>query len=325
MLCGREGTIVARFAAMTPTAATVGDPVAISPEGKIVARFGREKITDVPQPVPGDMFLTDDGLEMLTMGLIPLGYQTKWRTPKGQVGQQPAVKGQYFVTRFKEDGTYTGKVALDIPFKPLQLGVFSNGDFLIAGQEEASGSPRVAIVGSDGAFRRWVELKGDVHARTESEMQGGAHDKTALPRFAPGGTSGESLTEVLGTSQIMGSGSDLLLFRPFGSSVFSISPGGEAHTRRLNAPGERQIFAMKPAHDSWIVEFTHHQSGDQGEEFEAYAFDPVTGDPLMQYIFPNDLGFGLACADGAQFTFVMADTAGDGVKLVRLAPGVPSK
>jgi hypothetical protein len=131
--------------------------------------------------------------------------------------------------------------------------------------------------------------------------------------------------EVVHASEILSGGSDLLLFRPFGSSVFTISPGGEAHTIKLKAPRGRQLFAVKPARDEWIVEFTHQASGGKEEESEAYAYDPATGEPLRQYIFPNDLGFGLACADGTQFTFVMAEPSGDGVKLVKLAPGAPSK
>jgi hypothetical protein len=47
---------------------------------------------------------------------------------------------------------------------------FGDGDFLIAGTDKDG--PRVAIVGSNGQFRRFVELKGDVHARDESDKPG---------------------------------------------------------------------------------------------------------------------------------------------------------
>ena len=325
LLCGREGTVVVRFFSMSPTQPPEGgEPLAISAEGKVVARFGTEKIADVQQPRPLGIFLADGDLYMLTSGQVPEGHQTKLRTPKGEVVQYPAVKRQYYVARFKGDGTYVAATALDIPFKPIQLGVFYNGDFLIAGEDPATGNPRLAIVSSRGAFLRSVELKGDIHAPTESEVRHGSQDKNALPRFAPGETYGESLMDVVYTSEIAGRGSDLLLFRPFGSTVFSISAGGEAHAVRLNVPGELQIHEVKPAQNSWFVEFTRHESGNKVGELVTYEFDSVTGDVLKQYIFPNDLGFGLACADGARFTVIMADSTSDGVKLVTLAPGVPN-
>jgi hypothetical protein len=100
---------------------------------------------------------------MLTQGHFPLGYEAKWRKPSGQV--QPASHEERSIrAHFHRDGTSVGSVPLDLLILNLSihLGVFGDGDFLIAGTDKDG--PRVAIVGSNGQFRRFVGLKGEVHA-----------------------------------------------------------------------------------------------------------------------------------------------------------------
>ncbi len=320
VLCGDGNTVVTRFAPIT-SPGDIGDPLAIAPDGQVVARFGREKINDVPQPFPLQPFLAGTDVYILTRAQVPQGYANKWKTPAGKTMEQQAVELRYFVARFKKDGTYVAAVPLDIPFTPLQLGVFDDGNFLIAGVDRAH-DPRIAIVSADGQLRRSLEPKGDVHALTEAN---GPQDKTALPRFPSHDDAlGESLMDVLFGSQIVANGPDLLLFRPFGSKVFSVSASGEVEAKVLRVPEKVQIYTVKPTRKSWIVEFTYHEPGEKVEQLEAYAFDPATGDRIAGYVFPSDLGWGLACVDGAEFTVLMADTQANTLKLVKLAPGKPN-
>jgi len=55
------------------------------------------------------------------------------------------------------------------------------------------------------------------------------------------------------------------------------------------------------------------------------SFDPETGVPLREYFFPTDLGFGLACVDGDEFTFVMANVEGKALELMKLRPAALPK
>jgi hypothetical protein len=318
VLCDADGNILLRLA-MPDTG--LEDPVSVSSDGKTVTRFGKEKINDIPRPLPLSMFLSGSEVYILTRGSVSLNSDVKWRTPNGEVVTHPAAKSTSFVARFRRDGTYVGAVPLDLSFKPLHLGVFENGDFLVAGYDPPTDEPRVAIVGSNGQLRKFVELKGDVHARVESDASAREKDDpTALPRSKTWEGFAESLRDVVSTAQIATDGPNLLLFRPANTPVFSISPSGEARVHNLKVKGDYRLFTIKATRDSWIVEFIYDLPDGTAQKFATYAFDPETGAPLREYFFPTDLGFGLACVDGDKFTFVMANIEGKTLELMKLRP-----
>lgn len=323
VLCDPDGNIVLRLA-MPDTG--VEDPVSVSRDGKTLTRFGKEKINDITRPVPVSMFLSRSEVYILTRGSIPLNSDAKWRTPTGQVETRQALKSSMFIARFQRDGSYAGAVPLHLPFRPLHLGVFANGDFLIAGADPTTDEPRVAIVGPNGELRQSVELHGDVHARQEP---GGSakesDDPNALPRSKTWEGFAESLRDVVSTSQIATDGPNLLIFRPVNGPVFSISASGEVRVHKLKVKGDYRLFTIKATRDSWIVEFIYDLPDGTAQRFATYAFDPETGAPLREYFFPTDLGFGLACVDGDEFTFVMANVGGKALELVKLRPAVLPK
>jgi hypothetical protein len=320
LFCDPDGRILFRLA--RPDTG-VGDPVSVSKDGKTVVRFGKEKIYDIPRPVLLNEFLVGSDVYILASGSTPLGYETKWRKPNGEVVSQPATKSSTFVAHFEGDGRYAGAVRLDVPFRPSELGVFGDGSFLITGIDALSAEPRVAIVSSDGQLRRFVELKGDVHAQKDSEISGKERDPTALPPMARGVDFVKSLVGVVSGSQIAKDGPNLLLFRPLNGPIFSISPSGEARAHKLRTGGSYNLFTIKATRNAWIVELITDVPPDKPAEFATYAFDPESGAPLREYSFATNLGWGLACADGDEFTFVMADPEKNNLKFVTLAPTKP--
>ncbi|MGD0988385.1 MAG: hypothetical protein ABR874_11270 [Candidatus Sulfotelmatobacter sp.] len=317
VLCLSDGGVLLRLA-MPGTG--LEDPVSISEDGKTVVRFDRNKINDISRPTIRGLFPKGTDVYVLVMGSTPLGYEMRLRKPNDEVVSEPASKASFFVGRFRRDGTYAGSVPLELPFKPLQFGVFDDGDFLIAGMDPRTSEPRVAVVASNGQLRRLLELKGDVHELEGSPQDGGDRDPTALPRNKPWGGFAESLRDVVFTSQIAGDGSGLLLFRPSSGPMFSISPAGAVRARKLGIQGVYRLFTVKRARDSWIVEYIHDIPGSTAQEFSTYEFDPRSGGLKREYFFPADLGWGLACADGDEFTFIIADEKAGMLKLVKRAP-----
>jgi hypothetical protein len=304
LLCDPDGRILFRMAMPGATE----DPVSVSADGKTVIHFAKEKINNIPQPVFASMFLSGSDVYILTWGKMPLqGGRTSKISP--------------FVVHFESDGRYVGSVPLDLPYQPLQLGVFGNGDFLIPGTEPSTGDPRLALVAPNGQLRRMIELKGDVHA--EEDSTGSAKQKgdpTALPRYnSPDSPSAPSLYNAVYLSQIAKDGPNLLLFRPMNGPVFSVSPSGEVRVHKLKVEGDFSMYTIKATPNFWIVEFTHNVPHSEAVEMSTYAFDPESGTPLREYFFPGDIGWGLACTDGNGFTFVMADIEKKTLSLVKLA------
>jgi hypothetical protein len=57
-----------------------------------------------------------------------------------------------------------------------------------------------------------------------------------------------------------------------------------------------------------------------GKEFTTYSIDRSTGALVKEYVYPQDMGFGMACTDGTEFTFVVKDMRAETLQLVKLAP-----
>jgi len=317
LLCDPDGRVLFRLA--RPDTG-IEDPLSVSKDGRTVTRFGKEKINDIPNPVLVSTFLSGSDVYMLVHGHTPLGHEIKWRTPTGEIQTRQAAKGSFFVAHFGRDGMYAGSVPLDLPFQPLQIGVFPDGEFLIAGLNPVSSEPRLAIVGSNGQLRRPIELEGDVSLEEGSARPEKEKDPTALPRSNDPSSSVKSLRDVVYTSRIASDGASLLLFRPVNGPVFSISQSGEVRVHKLDIKGDYRPYTIKATQNSWIVEFLHHAPNSEFEEFSAYAFDPGTDAPLREYFFPGDLGWGLACTDGNEFTFIMASEETHHLRFVTLAP-----
>lgn len=321
LLCDTRGKILFRLA--TPENG-IEDPVSVSGDGKEVIHFATEKITDIPRPVMLSVFLAGSDVYILTKGSTPLGYQQKLRKPDGTVIEQEASKSETFVAHFQPDGNYAGAVRLDLSFRPTRMGVFENGDFLFSGADPATDEPRVAIVASSGQMRRLLELKGDVHARDESSSTGKNPDPTAFPRRAPRDHPRSFFTAtlrgVVSTSQIAKDGRNLLLFRPLNGPVFSVSPSGEVSAHTLKVEGDYRLYTIKSVDGLWIVEFVHDIPNSEGVELSTFVFDPETGAPLRKYLLPPDAGWGLACAEGNELTFIVADGGSNMLKIVKLAP-----
>src|SRR5262249_19073815 len=137
--------------------------------------------------------------------------------------QQQTVVTKDYIAHFKRDGSYVKAIPLDLPFHPMQLGAFANGDFLVSGTTQ-NHEPRVALVKSNGQFNRFLTLKGDIHVKDNSKES--PDDRAALP--ANSDNFWDSLKAALGSSQIDSDGRNLLLIRTGSKApIFSISPSGE--------------------------------------------------------------------------------------------------
>lgn len=295
-----------------------GDVHLISTDGKKVIKIALDRIQDVNHPSLQAFFASGSDIYLLLTGLTPQNKTVTLIHPNGEKeAQQAFVPGNY-ISHFRSDGSYVRTVALDLPFSPMQLGAFPSGDFLIAGAAKQTDEPRIALVRSTGQLNRFIELKGDIHARADSESA--TQDSLALPRKAD--NFDETLQAAEGLSSIIPDGRNLLLLRPGQKApVFSISPGGQVTPIAVEAPKEFKLFDLKSGHDQWIAIYSRKLSDDPHDprvESQTYALNPSTGKLAVRYIFPENLGFALACADGRDFTVLIRQD--DKLQLINLMP-----
>lgn len=313
IVCASDGSSFVQLVRINTQSASsaMGDILAISRQGDQVVQFGLSKINDITEAVDLNLAVSDSDLYLLVRGSIPKNKILTFRKPDGGTFRQQAAQVEEYVARFKKDGSYLGAVRLEIPFAPLQLGVFPGGDFLIAGYEKNTFEPRIALVKSSGQFQRWVELPGDLHGKGDSAAEADSVDKVdkkdsdpaALPRF--GKTFNDNLAFAVHTSMIIADGRNMLLLRPgYKVPVFSVSPGGEVKAIHLEMPDGYALADLKVANGKWIAIYTRRRQEGNGLQIETVALDPATGKMTAQYTYSHSLGLAAACVSQEQISFL---------------------
>jgi hypothetical protein len=306
--CTPDGSAVVRVGNDTG----LGNILSISRDGKQVVRFGEEKITDIQAPVPAKFFADDRDVYVLVAGRKPKNETLTFKRPDGQIERQQAVIIKDFIAHFRRDGTYVGAIALDLPFEPHQIGAFPNGDFLIAGAID--NTTRLALVKSNGQFQRFLELEGDIYVRKGENSK---EDPGGLPQLAK--QFDDTFFAAEQDSEIVADGQNLLLIRSGQQTpVYSVSPGGSVKSIKLNVPSGFSLWDLKTNGRTWFALYTHKISDSEGVEFSTYSIDPANGKMLAEYKYPKNLGFGLACVDDSEFSYLEREA--DGLQLVKLVP-----
>jgi hypothetical protein len=294
-----------------------GDVVSISSDGEHVVRFSTATINDINNPLLQTFFTTDSDVYILAIGSSPANRTLTVRKTNGETYQQQAVVTKDYIAHFKRDGSYVRAVPLDLPFHPMQLGAFANGDFLVSGATQ-NHEPRVALVKSNGQINRFLTLKGDLHVKDNSKEP--PDDPAALP--ASSDNFWDSLEAALGSTQIDSDGRNLLLIRSGSKTpIFSISPSGEVSSLVPEIPQNFTLSGVKVGRRMWIASYEHALSADPRAvrmEVETYALDPASGKILAHYLFPTASGGGLVCADESEIIVFVRDN--NKLQLVKLIP-----
>lgn len=275
----------------------VQDLLSVSKDGNTIVRFTKDKVTDVSSPTLGTFFVSGTDVYVLETGYSnPRPATVQIQTPEGtQKKETESFTARRYIAKFKSDGSFERSIPLDIPFRPLQIGAFENGTLLVAGVTDDT-EPRLAIVGANGQFSRFVELNNDIGSESNPAEK---KDKVpALPAM-------DSVQHALVFSQLVADGPNILLVRKGQRSpIFSISPGGIATAIKLDVPAKYSLFSLRTAPGVWIAQFVYRVGEVQGIRFMTYTFDPTSGKPSGRFVYPTALGLGMACATQKEFTFL---------------------
>jgi hypothetical protein len=261
--------------------------IGIDRDGRTSLKIGTENITDIQNARWVSFFPTESEIYVLVRA--PKDDDPEHAKPRPGGVEALFQKSEHereFIVRFDRDGTYRGKTRIDIPISGLQLGVFPNGQFLIAGIDELNHA-RVVLVKASGQLDRYVELKN-------------LHDNDPSAANAAEPPIGERLAAAV-FSRLIANGNEMLLSSRDSSSLFKINATGEAQEVRL--PAEANIVQSVPA--GWLAE-----SSDSKHGVLARLYSPADGSLIREYVFADkrDLVFG--CMSDEEVTFLRKDTDG---------------
>jgi hypothetical protein len=143
---------------------------------------------------------------------------------------------QYFLSVSQHDGSGYKLVALDLKFKPLKVGQFGSGEFLVLGWEEANQLPELAVLKEDGTVRRFLDL---------GERQAGP------PKAASAG--GETLDSLRGAAFVPFGGAILLTYPGTVKPIRVVGPSGSSPIRLDYPEGYRLHDILVGSNNSTIV------------------------------------------------------------------------
>jgi hypothetical protein len=310
VVCSENEAVLFRTAAF----GSISDVAAIARDGSQKASYKLSRANEITQPRAITFFPRGKYLYELVRGFRGGGERRTLRRPDGTTENQVTYERiAYYIVKYEENGDYRGSVELDIPFRPLQFGVFENGDFLIVGTTDDRQSARVALVQSSGQFIKLIELEGDAQLKTSDESD----SPGTLPE--KGKRLEEGFMGALHRSAIISAGPKLLIVRK-GTNipVFAVNPGGQVNAIKIDTPKNYRIEDIKVTPTYWVAIFTHRISDSGGVEFAMYAIDPESGKLLHTYAYSRFPGFGFACANDQEFTFLV--NINHKLKLLTLQP-----
>lgn len=206
----------------------------------------------MPNPRFGRFFSTDSDVYVLVKSdsnpqprryVVP---QADGTTERKQT--QVAGTRKYFIAHFKPDGSYVRSIEPEIPFLPRQIGVFPNGQFVVAGITADLQEPRIALLQSNGQLIKYLDVKNDI-SKDSPELNGNPDTSSALPWL-------EKMSHAVEFSSIVAEGNNLLLVRRGSRApVFAISPSGSVKAIKLKVPDGYNLFSLHVGDGLWVAQY----------------------------------------------------------------------
>ena len=198
---------------------------------------------------------------------------------------------RFFLSVSDHDGDGSELLGLDFHFRPLKVGVFGAGDYLVLGWDEANLLPVLALLKGDGSVRRFMDLEDRTGRQTEA-----AHEAA--------------------TAKIL----EGAVFVPFGEHVLLTYPGttrairvlsavGEDRTVTLQIPGGyvlNDVLGTDYGHDL-VARVRDEPSGDTKPLQRLFEFDAIKGSLGREFTLGKLRMTSVSCAAGFALTAIFVD------------------
>lgn len=297
MKCGLDGVLYIRFASANSERAVT----LIGGDGKIISNI---RLSEIPEFSQNDFY-----------DFAPANGEVFVLSGKGK--PHSPIMTNYYVSRFKIDGTYVSSAVVDIGFRPdfepRGLAAFPSGNLLISGMAKGHDVPFVpftAIFTETGQFLHQVILKDDV---TDKD----AKQKPIDGSFSPAQQE-RNLIEVTFLRTADDGNVYLTRDTPRGP-VFIVAPGGS--TRRVPLAPPVNGADLEGVMASAGVLVAQYRSPDGPERHTHYLVVMETSAKkireTVRYVHEYDRNaVGMSCYRNGTYTF-LAGAPNGGLQLVR--------
>lgn len=269
--------------------------IAISLKDKSVVEFNVPILPELSSMRLGTFFVSESDLYAIITGTIETNHK-----PADAPSVEPD-ENHYYLARFGFDGQLRKLLKLDLPFRPVQVGVFPSGTLVAAGIDNV-GNPQVGFLKADGRLDRYIEMP-DLSAESK-----GVKDfaQNQFNGYAKG-----ALAWAIGVSDFIPfQGHLLFVLRQTSSTVYDISPSLQVRKIELHLPPGSRLSALVTGKEFWTGQLTTKVEKQQGLTISYVNFDPETGVAKEKITSAAPLGMGLACINDGIPTIIKREQDG---------------
>jgi hypothetical protein len=301
MQCADDGTVFTQM--FQPPEYAEPRLYSISPGG--VHEYAREKIADLHDarvlgyyPSGSRVILLVNATYESRQGkhqlVLPGGEKTE---VVKNIGER-----RFYLAEFDRDGSYKRVSQVDDSLAVNRVGMFDSGNFLVFGVNQATALPQLAILNSDGALLRFLDIPGAM-----KEWAKGQHysvEETTPVSLAP--------------AQFVPFNGGILVIAP-GSRVpvLEVKEGGAIRPVRLGLPTGLSIDSFIPSNGNYWYIRVRNSTGDEkasDPEFQVasslYEINPADGAAIRQIQSETVPSVGIACVHDNTFIAFRRDENG---------------
>jgi hypothetical protein len=203
---------------------------------------------------------------------------------------------QYFILRFGPNLAVPDEIAIDPPFRPMQLAVMGKDAITILGVDRVNQFPVIGVIDHKGQLVREIDSNGSFGS-PEQIIAGTLGDRSQdVPESA-------QLEMALSAGQWVHYGDSLLFLMPGPHArVITLRSGGEVESTRLRLLAGFQARSLIPSDNNWFVRISYGapEGNMMGKEMLVMA-DPDDGAILQIIRTPQLSPINISCVRDGKY------------------------
>jgi hypothetical protein len=210
-------------------------------------------------------------------------------------GQNPLPPFKNFLLRFPADGSSPEVTQLDIPFRPLRLATFRDGELLLLGVDHLNRTPLLATVDYSGQQLRYIDT-GNAFGDSQSIV-----NSTPLQRRSgiKALLSGAQLNAVFTAAQFAHYKGELLMLLPGSGGVIRVlHRDGQMENIQLHLPVGLEVDSIVPSNEGLFIRATDSAESGKVTLLQANLSD---GSILHVVKTPNLSPNNITCIYGGKY------------------------